>query len=152
VISLRAAGGCRALRTIAPVVLDTGASAARAKALEDHRQRKTERRHGKTLNTPAARARWRLTHKLKRYGLTQEQFDRLLEIQGYACAMCSELFEDGQAIFIDHDHNCCEEEKSSCGECVRGLLCLRCNTALGYIERYGERAEAYLASRKEWIS
>ena len=117
-----------------------------AKALEDHRLRKTERRRGKTLNTLAARSRWRLAHKLKRYNLTQEQFDRLLEIQGYACAMGFEPFEDGQAICIDHDHNCCKAEKSSCGECVRGLLCVSCNTALGVIERKLELARAYLGN------
>jgi hypothetical protein len=117
-----------------------------AAALEDHRQRKTERRHGKTLDDPIARARWRLTHKLKRYGLTRDGFDGLLEAQGHACAMCRRPFEDGQPIFIDHDHNCCGSEKSSCGRCVRGLLCLRCNTALGYIEKYSDLARAYLSS------
>lgn len=81
---------------------------------------------------------------MKRYGLTQDDFDRMLEEQDYACAMCPTLFEDGDPVFIDHDHNCCEDEKRSCGRCVRGLLCLRCNVAVGYIERYGDMARAYL--------
>jgi hypothetical protein len=115
-----------------------------AKALEDHRQRKTQRRRGQTLSTPEARARWRLTHKLKRYGLTQADFDRLLDEQGHACAMCFEPFADGDQIFIDHDHNCCPAEKSSCGKCRRGLLCLRCNTGLGYIESLHDLARSYL--------
>jgi Recombination endonuclease VII len=68
----------------------------------------------------------------------------MLESQGYACAMGREPFEDGQVIFIDHDHACCTSEKSSCGKCVRGLLCLKCNTALGYIEKMQEVAQAYL--------
>jgi len=100
------------------------------------------------LSTPEARARWRLTHKLRRYGLTQEQFDQLLEEQDYACAMCLASFEDGQAVFIDHDHACCPDEKRSCGKCVRGLLCLRCNTGLGYIESMGDLARAYLDAQK----
>jgi hypothetical protein len=49
-------------------------------------------------------------------------------------------------IFIDHDHACCLDEKSSCGTCIRGLLCLSCNTTLGLIERKYELARAYLDS------
>ena len=60
-----------------------------------------------------------------------------------ACAMCWSRFEEDQPIFIDHDHACCPDEKSSCGKCVRGLLCLSCNTALGLIERKYELARAY---------
>jgi hypothetical protein len=93
---------------------------------------------------PAARRKWRLAHKLARYGLTKELFDRLLETQDYACAMCHLRFRGGQPIFIDHDHACCSGEKTSCGKCVRGLLCLSCNTALGQIERKYDLARAYL--------
>jgi hypothetical protein len=89
-------------------------------------------------------------YKLTRYGLTQEQFDRLLEVQGYACAMCHTKFEEDQPIFIDHDHACCPDEKRSCGKCVRGLLDLSCNTALGHIERKGALARAYLDRPPVW--
>jgi len=60
--------------------------------------------------------------------------------------MCHARFGEDQPIFIDHDHVCCPDEKSSCGKCVRGLLCLSCNTALGLIGRKYELARAYLNS------
>ena len=101
--------------------------------------------HGRHYN-PAVARKWRLANKLARYGLTQERFDRLLEAQQYACAMCKTPFEEGQPIFIDHDHACCPGEKTSCGKCVRGLLCLSCNTSLGHIERKHDLARAYLDS------
>jgi hypothetical protein len=101
--------------------------------------------HGRSVS-PEVKRRWNQTYKLSRYGLTPEQFARLLEAQQYACAMCRTPFEEEQPIFIDHDHACCLDEKSSCGKCVRGLLCLSCNTALGVIERKYEVARAYLNS------
>jgi Recombination endonuclease VII len=125
-----------------------------AKALQtmvDNRPRKTTRRRGKRLaDDPAVRARWNRVNKLNRLGITEEQYQDLLEAQGRACAMCREPFGDTRDTFpqIDHDHNCCEPDPSgrarSCGECIRGLLCFRCNTALGYIEKYGALAKAYL--------
>jgi hypothetical protein len=121
------------------------------KALESSRAPRSARRGGVISprhTDPALAAQWRRTHKLNRYGLTQAQFDALLEEQDYACAMCLTSFDDGQKICIDHDHACCPVEKSSCGKCVRGLLCIPCNTALGQIEKKYDMARAYLDARK----
>ena len=74
----------------------------------------------------------------------------MLEEQGYACAMGGEPFQDGDMIYIDHDHTlgCHPGEKEACDRCRRGLLCLRCNVAVGYIERYDDLARAYLGKTK----
>lgn len=122
-----------------------------AEALADPRSRKTARRKGvraraRARPDPEARRRWVRKHKLTRYGLTQQQFDWLLEVQQNACAMGGEPFTENSQIFVDHDHACCPGEKMSCGKCVRGLLCLSCNTALGQIERKAGLARAYLAA------
>lgn len=132
-----------------------GGPCTTAEAMERARQRFAERiaANGRVVN-PVAKRRWNQTYKLARYGLTQELFDRLLEIQQFACAMCHTKFEEDQPVFIDHDHACCPDEKSSCGKCVRGLLCLSCNTTLGLIERKYDLARAYLdsprASSSRW--
>jgi hypothetical protein len=72
----------------------------------------------------------------------------MLEDQGHACAICREPFIE-QRPRIDHDHNCCKVPPNgvsrSCGKCVRGLLCVRCNTWLGWMDKYGEMAKAYQA-------
>lgn len=116
--------------------------------MADNRTRISERRRGKRKrrDPAAAKHRYYLKYKLFRYGLTQEEFDALLGAQGYACAMCHTAFKDGRPIFVDHDHACCPDEKRSCGKCVRGLLCLSCNTALGHIEQRYELARTYLAN------
>ena len=85
-------------------------------------------------------------YRISSYGLTQEQFDLILAAQNYACAMCHEPFEEGQLIYVDHDHACCRGKNRSCGGCIRGLLCHTCNIALGHIERRYAMARAYLDS------
>jgi hypothetical protein len=96
--------------------------------------------------TSEDRARWRKAYRFKRYGLTHERFQAMLETQRYACAMCRVPFTDDERIAIDHDHACCPDAKRSCGRCVRALLHPRCNFIVGYVETYGDLVQAYLQS------
>jgi hypothetical protein len=123
-----------------------GSECRTAAALADRKARLTERRRGQTLVTRETRSRWNRTYKLKLMGLTPERFSQMLDAQGNACAMCRTAFEEDQRICIDHDHACCPPTLPTrcCGKCVRGLLCLTCNIALGYIEAYSELATGYL--------
>ena len=90
-------------------------------------------------------ARWRANHpdgkaddhRLRRYGITRDRYDALLEAQGGRCAICGTT-EPGwtKRWPIDHDHGCCPG-KTSCGRCVRGLLCHDCNRRLEAVETPG---------------
>ena len=77
------------------------------------------------------------------------QYSVLLAEQGGRCAMC-QVESSGRSFSVDHDHRCCPGDYS-CGQCVRGLLCLRCNTALGLYEDKDLRskAETYLGRRNK---
>ncbi|MEW2245673.1 endonuclease VII domain-containing protein [Streptomyces sp. NPDC026666] len=64
------------------------------------------------------------------YSLPPAQHEALLTEQGGVCAVCGRTDRSGKALAVDHDHSCCSGPRS-CGRCVRGLLCSRCNFGLG---------------------
>lgn len=75
---------------------------------------------------------YRRTGTLRRYGLTIAEFDALVAKQDGKCAICGTDDPGGNGVWhVDHDHSCCTGRKISCGRCVRGLLCNRCNIGLG---------------------
>lgn len=75
----------------------------------------------------------RLSGRCSRYSITTDEFMKMYESQGGACASCGDGHE-AEDLEIDHDHECCHREGGgSCGQCVRALLCLRCNRALGMV-------------------
>ena len=82
---------------------------------------------------PGARAKITLAFRERRFGLPSGGYNELLDAQGGVCAICGEKLAD-RALAIDHDHSCCPDTRSSCGECVRGLLCLDCNTGIGKLK------------------
>lgn len=72
--------------------------------------------------------------RLKRYGLTEQEYDALVDAQNAACAICR---RPGH-LQIDHNHRT---------ERVRGLLCHRCNKGLGLFDDnllHLDRANEYL--------
>lgn len=60
-------------------------------------------------------------HNKIRYNLSTEAYNKILKYQDEACAICERLKEEVK-LTVDHDHKTSE---------VRGLLCNRCNSALG---------------------
>jgi Recombination endonuclease VII len=70
---------------------------------------------------------------LRKFHTTEEWYAGKLAEQDGRCALCdTERESDGSRLAIDHDHRCCKRS-GSCGNCLRGLLCLRCNVLLGQL-------------------
>ena len=65
---------------------------------------------------------------LQRYGLSEDDYEAMYELQEGLCGVCGEpeiqRREDGseQLLSVDHDHRSGR---------IRGLLCSRCNTGVG---------------------
>lgn len=76
---------------------------------------------------------------VRRFNLTLDDYYFLLEQQNGVCAICGQpethvVYGKKKSLSIDHDSSCCPGRTNSCGKCIRGLLCSRCNTAIGLFE------------------
>jgi hypothetical protein len=78
----------------------------------------------------------RKSHLKRKYGLTIEQYDAMLAAQAGGCAICGEPPRDDIELHVDHDHTT---------GAVRGLLCFRCNNAIGDLREATELFEAAAA-------
>jgi len=89
-------------------------------------------------------ARNQRANGLKRsYRLSLSDYQNLEDMQGGVCGICWHSPDDGQPLHVDHDHDTGK---------VRGLLCSRCNAALGLFKDSPEilvRAEDYLTGNKK---
>lgn len=77
-----------------------------------------------------------------KYGIELEDYDRMLAAQNGGCAVCHAP-PNGKYLHVDHDHRT---------GMVRGLLCQRCNMALGLLEHDSERlfsASRYLLAHSD---
>jgi len=60
--------------------------------------------------------------KLRKFGISEEEYKLLKESQNHSCAICNTLEDPNKSLAIDHCH--------TTGK-VRGLLCTACNLAIG---------------------
>lgn len=84
----------------------------------------------------------------RKYGITLSDYNEMLKKQHGVCGICGGAATgkfNRTSLHVDHDHACCGKNKG-CKECIRGLLCGQCNTALGGFSSIAmlEKAIAYL--------
>lgn len=105
-------------------------------------------------NQPARRREYRLAYQARhpetliakhhrdnlrrKFKMTPEQYAEILAVQGGSCAICGATETDGRRLSVDHDH---------VSGAVRGILCRKCNWALGQFDHDDLllRAGEYLA-------
>ena len=86
------------------------------------------------------------------FGITQGDYDAILKSQNYSCAICGIHYTDvrvtsGRADYFSVDH--CHETGG-----IRGLLCNRCNLALGMFRDSQDllhRAAKYLKDYEDYL-
>lgn len=104
-------------------------------------------RSGRGLR-PVSKCRECQRRKMRKFGITLEEYDAMLAAQNGLCAICPNPPVSGQGRrygtgAVDHDH--------ATGR-VRGILCDRCNTLLGQVDddpALLQRAIDYLAGSAE---
>lgn len=67
--------------------------------------------------------------KAKRFGLSLENYEQMLLEQNNVCKVCEEPETENKSLAIDHDHKTGQ---------VRGLLCGKCNKAIGLLRDNAE--------------
>lgn len=81
--------------------------------------RKASLKHWRSLDDKKKQARW-----IKRYGLSAEQYYKMLAEQKEVCKICGQKCSTKQTLCVDHCHKTGK---------IRGLLCVKCNTSLGML-------------------
>jgi hypothetical protein len=100
----------------------------RARKLADNKVWRTE--HSKELNAawserwrtdPEFRASKQAQRRLRKYGLTPEQYQRMVDESNGLCIICK--LAPARGLCVDHDHRTKK---------VRGLPCSNCNSGIGF--------------------
>ncbi len=79
----------------------------------------------------------------RRYGLSEEDYLNRLEAQGGVCAGCHSPNPRNREFNVDHDHRT---------GFPRGLLCDKCNMAIGLLDDSPDRLQALIDYLKHWAS
>lgn len=109
-----------------------------------HKDKNTSRGHRSSCKD--CRIPYSKQNKLKKYGLTLQDFELRLVYQNMQCACCDRKMElntkrKSRMACVDHDHDT---------GAVRDLLCGRCNLALGNIDDSSAIAEKLRQYLRKW--
>lgn len=81
------------------------------------------KRYHNNTSTRDAHSRAAHKHRVKSYGLTVEDYQQMWDSCGGVCEICGSASE--RRLCVDHNH--------ITGK-VRGLLCSKCNSAIGFVK------------------
>ena len=98
---------------------------ARVKAWQQQNAARINAYHRSQRERPEVKARERDGHLRRKFGITIEQYDAMFEEQGGVCFICRRPPTEGISLHVDHYHATGRN---------RGLLCFRCNNALGDLD------------------
>lgn len=102
----------------------------RKEYLKEYRKKYYEKNKDKCKET------YRSGHYKRKYKITIDEFEEKLEQQNGVCEICKKENINKDRLSVDHDH--------TTGK-IRGLLCYKCNRALGY---FNEDKELFLQAIK----
>ena len=77
----------------------------------------------------------------RKYKLSKDDYYKLLE---NGCEVCGA----SDPLVVDHNHNCCPSNVT-CGNCIRGALCKRCNIAEGLFKNDPNKVQNLLKYMKK---
>ena len=129
---------CNLAAKKARTALDPQANRDRVRRWQVENPERYRAKQREYVETGRKRISMRKYHLKRKYGLTLEEYGAMLEAQNHVCAICLEARPDERTLHVDHDHET---------GVIRGLLCFRCNNALGdFREEYElfQRAANYL--------
>ena len=112
---------CFRARAKARYPLVREANIARAQKWREDNLERYQANQRRIRSTPEGKLRQRAGHLMRKFGMTIEEYDAMLEAQGGGCFICGRPPREDISLHVDHDH--------LTGK-VRGILCFRCNNAL----------------------
>ncbi|HVM10694.1 MAG TPA: endonuclease VII domain-containing protein [Acidimicrobiales bacterium] len=106
---------------------------ARVKRWQQANPERVRAAQRRVKSDPGYKRRERDAYLRRKYGISIDEYEATLAAQGGVCAICKRGPTQNISLHVDHDH--------ASGR-ARGLLCFRCNNALGDFADDYERLEA----------